>query len=156
MELNDDGIVLGGASSGSTTFRDREVHQNGEANMDQENIEGLKHGSETRLLLSTSVAWDDSPYTAYSEGTPELSVVLLNLPARRELFWHKHAMPNAAYIISGSLTIEKRDGTKRFFTAGQAMAEFLHSVHRGIVGEEPTVIVVFYAGVKGMPLSERG
>jgi quercetin dioxygenase-like cupin family protein len=63
-------------------------------------------------------------------------------------------MPNAGYILSGELTIQKKDGTKQHFVAGQAITETVNSVHRGIAGEEPTVLIVFYPGTPGMPLSK--
>ena len=62
-------------------------------------------------------------------------------------------MPNAGYILSGDLTIEKKDGTKRHFVAGQAVTETVDSVHRGITGPEPTTLIVFYAGAVGKALS---
>jgi quercetin dioxygenase-like cupin family protein len=62
-------------------------------------------------------------------------------------------MPNAGYILSGELTIEKEDGTKQHFAAGQAITETVNSVHRGITGAGPTVLIVFYSGTPGLPLS---
>jgi len=62
-------------------------------------------------------------------------------------------MPNAGYILSGELTIEKRDGTKEHFMAGQAITETVDSIHRGITGAEPLVLIVFYPGTSGLPIS---
>jgi hypothetical protein len=56
-------------------------------------------------------------------------------------------------VQSGELTIEKKDGTKQHFVAGQAVTETVNSVHRGITGAEPTVLIVFYPGTPGLPLS---
>ncbi len=39
------------------------------------------------------------------------------------------------------------------FVAGQAVTETVNSVHRGITGTEPTVLIVFYPGAPGLPLS---
>ena len=65
-------------------------------------------------------------------------------------------MPNAAYIVTGELTIErKKDGKKRHFTAGQALPETVGRLHRGISGNEPVVLIVFYAGSRGAPLTQR-
>jgi hypothetical protein len=64
-------------------------------------------------------------------------------------------MPNAAYIVSGEITIEQRGGNKkRHFVAGEVVPETVNTLHRGITGEQPVVLIVFYAGVKGMPLVE--
>jgi len=67
--------------------------------------------------------------------------------------WHKHLFPNAGYILSGDLTIEKRDGTIRHFVTGDAVAETVNSVHRGVAGEAGAVLVVFYAGNAELPLT---
>jgi hypothetical protein len=63
-------------------------------------------------------------------------------------------MPNAAYIISGELTLEKKDGTAKHFVAGQALTELVDRTHRGLTGDAPAVVIVFYAGAAGLPLSE--
>jgi len=64
-------------------------------------------------------------------------------------------MPSAAYIVAGELTLErKRDGKKQHFTAGQVVSETVHTFHRGVAGSEPLVLIVFYAGSRGMPLTD--
>ena len=103
-------------------------------------------------LLSTTAAWNGAAYTAYPTGAPELTVLRMSIPANASLAWHTHPMPNAAYIISGELTIELPDGTGRRFTAGEVIAEMVDTVHRGMAGDQP-VVVAFHAGVQGMPLS---
>ena len=56
-------------------------------------------------------------------------------------------IPNAAYIVAGELTLErKKDGEKQRFTAGQGVAETVVTFHSGIAGEGPVVLIVFYAG----------
>ena len=63
-------------------------------------------------------------------------------------------MPSAAYIVAGELTLErKKDGKKQRFTAGQAVSETVDTFHRGVTGSQPVVLIVFYAGSPGMPLS---
>jgi len=64
-------------------------------------------------------------------------------------------MPNAAYVLSGELTVEKRGGPSKRFTTGQVVAEMVGSIHRGITGNEPVVLLLFYPGTPGMPLSEE-
>lgn len=44
-------------------------------------------------------------------------------------------------------------GQPRHFSAGQVIAETVDTWHRGRVGDKPAEFVVFYAGIKGMPLS---
>jgi quercetin dioxygenase-like cupin family protein len=104
-------------------------------------------------LSQTTSSWDGTPYTAYPAGQPQITVLKISIAANTTMKWHTHPMPNAAYVVSGELTIEKKDGTKRHFVAGQALTETVNSVHRGITGAEPLVLIVFYAGTPGVPLS---
>jgi quercetin dioxygenase-like cupin family protein len=68
--------------------------------------------------------------------------------------WHTHPMPNAAYIVSGEIAVEQPGGIrKQHFVAGQVVAETVNTLHRGVTGDQPVVLIVFYAGVKGMPLA---
>lgn len=63
-------------------------------------------------------------------------------------------MPNAAYIASGELTVESRDGGKTIkLAAGEVLPEMSNIVHRGISGDHPTELIVFYAGTPGMPIA---
>jgi quercetin dioxygenase-like cupin family protein len=106
-------------------------------------------------LLHTNEAWDNTPYRAYPNGAPEITVLKITVPAHGELPWHTHSMPSAAYVLSGEITIEEQNSTRRHFSAGQVIPETVNTRHRGIVGDTPAVFIVFYPGVKGMPLSQR-
>jgi quercetin dioxygenase-like cupin family protein len=108
---------------------------------------------QSETLLTTDSSWDGVPYAAYPSGQPQLSVLKITIPAHSQLKWHTHPMPNAAYIVSGELTVEEKDGGKqKHFTAGQIVPETVGTVHRGVTGDSPVELIVFYAGVKGMPL----
>jgi quercetin dioxygenase-like cupin family protein len=110
-------------------------------------------GVKSETLLHTSSAWNDVPYRAYPRGAPELIVLRVTVPAHGEFPWHTHPMPAVGYILSGEITVEDKRGSKRHFSAGQAIPETLDTVHRGVVGDTPAVFIVFYAGAKDMPLS---
>ena len=110
---------------------------------------------QTQILLSASSSWDGEPYQSYPSGQPELSVLKITLASHTQLEWHSHRMPSAAYIVAGELTLErKRDGKKQRFTAGQAVSETIDTFHRGVAGNDPVVLIVFYAGRLGMPLTQ--
>jgi len=105
-------------------------------------------------LLESEKSWDGTLYQAYPSGTPELTVLKISIAPHSSLAWHKHPIPNAAYILQGALTVEKRStGEKRVLKAGEVLPEMVNSVHRGFTGEEGATLVVFYAGQKGTPLS---
>src|SRR5215469_1236973 len=106
------------------------------------------------ILLSTSSSWDGEPYKCYPLIQPELSILKITLAPHTQLKWHSHPMPSAAYNVAGELTLErKRDGKKQRFTAGQAVSETVNTLHRGVAGSEPVVLIVFYAGSPGMPVT---
>lgn len=106
-------------------------------------------------LLQTTAAWNGAAYEAYPAGKPELSVLRMTIPAHTTLPWHEHPMPNAGYIVSGEITVEEPGGAKRSYTAGQVLPETVNTVHRGVTGDQPAVLIVFYAGVKDMPLARQ-
>jgi quercetin dioxygenase-like cupin family protein len=107
-------------------------------------------------LLRSGTSWDGTPYTAYPQGAPELTVLKITIPPHSSLPWHTHPMPNAAYVLSGELTVEKKEnGEKKVLTAGQVLPEMVDALHRGTTGDLPVVLIVFYAGIKDMPLSRH-
>lgn len=106
-------------------------------------------------LMKTSTSWDGASYISYPQGAPELSILKITVPAHTTLGWHTHPMPNAAYVLSGHLTVEKQsDGSKKTIHAGETLAETVSTIHRGFTEDEPVTLIVFYAGAKGLPLSE--
>jgi len=107
----------------------------------------------TETLLQSTASWDGTPYKAYPAGQPKITVLKITIAANTVMKWHSHPFPNAGYILSGELTVEKKDGTKQHFVAGQALAETVDSIHRGVTGAEPVVLIVFYSGAPGLPLS---
>ena len=110
----------------------------------------------SEVLVQSEASWNGKRYEHYPAGIPQLTVVRMTIPARSSLPWHTHAMPNAAYIISGQLTLEERaTGKTHTFVAGQAFPESVNDIHRGTTGDEETVVIVTYATVAGLPLSEE-
>lgn len=111
-------------------------------------------GVSSEVLLRTNSAWNDVPYGAYPEGAPELTVMRITIPARGELRWHTHPMPAVGYLVSGEIDVEEQGGPKhRHYSAGQVIPETVDTRHRGVVGDQPAVFIVFYAGARDMPLS---
>jgi quercetin dioxygenase-like cupin family protein len=78
----------------------------------------------------------------------------LTIAPHTALPWHTHPFPNAAYVLSGTLTVhDKVSGKTQVFHQGQAFAETVDDVHRGETGDEPVVLLVTYAGTPGVPTS---
>jgi len=109
---------------------------------------------ESTVLLKSSNSWDGTAYDAYPVGKPELTVLNIKIPANTALKWHEHPMPNAAYVVSGNLTVEAREGGKSILLKpGDVLPEMINRQHRGLTGDTAVELVVFYAGTPGMPLS---
>lgn len=109
---------------------------------------------ESTALLKSSSSWDGTAYEAYPVGKPELTVLNIKIPANTALKWHEHPMPNAAYVVSGNLTVETLEGGKSILLKpGDVLPEMVNRQHRGLTGDTAVELVVFYAGTQGMPLS---
>jgi quercetin dioxygenase-like cupin family protein len=104
---------------------------------------------QTEVLIQSTSSWDGTPYVSYPAGRPQITILKITIAPHTTMKWHSHPLPNAGYILSGELTIEQEDGMKEHFVAGQAV-----SVHRGITGAERTVLILFYPGTPGHPLSQ--
>lgn len=105
-------------------------------------------------LLRTSSSWDGVAYTAYPSGQPELTILKITIAPHTALPWHTHPMPNAAYVLSGEITVEKKEnGQEKVLSVGQVLPEMVNELHRGTTGDKPVELIVFYAGTKDMPLS---
>jgi quercetin dioxygenase-like cupin family protein len=126
------------------------LESGGDVNTNKQADEGI----EIRELLRTDASWNGAGYGTYPEGIAEPVVVKMTVPAHKELAWHSHPMPSFAYLLSGEITVEDGKGNKKHFRAGDVMPETVHTAHRGFVGDQPATFIVFYAGTKGMPLSQ--
>lgn len=109
----------------------------------------------TEVILKTNKSWDGVPYKNYPAGNPELIVMTYHIPAHSALAWHKHFVPNAAYVVSGILTVEEKNGGKKVFTKGQVVPEMVGPIHRGVTGDEPVDLVVFYASSDQSKITEK-
>jgi quercetin dioxygenase-like cupin family protein len=106
------------------------------------------------ILLQTEHAWNGTKYTHYPTGTPQITVLKLTIAPHTALPWHTHPFPNSGYVLSGELTIQDREsGKRKTIHAGEAFAETVNDVHRGVSGDTPTVLILTYAGVAGTPTS---
>ena len=106
------------------------------------------------ILLQAQESWNGKRYTEYPKGQPELTTIKLTIAPHSVLPWHKHPVPNAGYVLSGTLTIHDRaSGKTKTFHAGEAFPESVDDEHRGESGDVPTVLLITYAGAVGIPTS---
>ncbi len=106
------------------------------------------------VLLQATQSWNGKPYTHYPAGQPQLTMLRLEIAPHTALPWHTHPFPNAGYVLAGALTItDRHSGKSETFKQGQAFAESVDDEHRGMAGDQPTVLILTYAGVAGTPTS---
>ena len=112
-------------------------------------------GATSEVLIKTESSWDGTRYQGYAAGQPEVTVLKISIPPRTELPWHTHPMINVAYVLSGELTVMKRDtGQTKHLKTGDVLPEMVNAVHTGRTGDSPVVLIVFYAGATGQPLAD--
>jgi quercetin dioxygenase-like cupin family protein len=106
------------------------------------------------ILLQADQSWNGKPYTHYPTGQPQLTTIKLTIAPHTALPWHTHPFPNVVYVLSGTLTLhDKASGKTRVVHQGEAVGESVDDVHRGETGDEPTVLLITYAGTPGVPTS---
>lgn len=106
------------------------------------------------VLVESDHSWNGTTYAPYPSGAPQLTVLKLTIAPNTALPWHTHPFPNTCYVLSGELTVhDKESGKSMTYHEGQAFAESVDRVHRGVTGKEPAVLVITYAGIVGKPTS---
>jgi quercetin dioxygenase-like cupin family protein len=107
-------------------------------------------------LLRTTTTSAGQPIVYPEIADPEVTAMLVEIPAGAETGWHKHPFPCYAYILSGEILVDVQGGATNHFTAGQAFAESVDMLHNGRnAGPEPVRLVMFVTGEKGEPFTVR-
>ena len=106
------------------------------------------------VLAKSSSSWDGEALPEYPEGTPEVTILHITIPPGTQLPIHEHPVINAGVLLSGRLTVKTEDGSILHLKAGDPIVEVVDKWHYGInEGSEPAEIIVFYAGIEGMPIT---
>ncbi|NTW88721.1 MAG: cupin domain-containing protein [Desulfobulbaceae bacterium] len=86
----------------------------------------------------------------------EVSVLKVTIPPGKGTGWHKHTFPVFAYILKGSLTVELENNIALQFAENASFSEVINTYHNGTnLGNEDVVLIAFFMGEKGKPLSAR-
>lgn len=101
-------------------------------------------------LLETENSWDGGKIV-YPEGDPLVTSIVLNVPEGKVSPWHCHPMPTLGYIAEGTVEVETVTGKRILLQAGESAVEAMRTLHRAKAHKGDAKIIVFYAGVKGMP-----
>ncbi len=107
-----------------------------------------------QVLAKSTHSWNGNAMPAYPEGIPEVTILRIQIPTGVTLPWHTHPVINAGVLISGELTVTTRSGKVLEMKAGDPIVEVTDTWHYGKnQGTEPADIIVFYAGIKGNPIT---
>jgi quercetin dioxygenase-like cupin family protein len=105
-------------------------------------------------LLGTSTNAAGQPIVYPHDAPAEASILIVEIPPGKQTGWHKHPVPLFGYVMSGTLTVEFADSTKKVFHPGDAMAEAVNVLHNGTnSGTEPVKLLIFVAGEKNVPFT---
>ena len=86
----------------------------------------------------------------------EVSIVKVTIPPGKSTGWHKHNFPVFAYVLQGTLTVEFENRKSLQFTQNSSFSEVIDTFHNGINnGKENVILIAFFMGEKGKPLSEH-
>ena len=84
----------------------------------------------------------------------EVTICKVTIPPGKSTGWHKHTFPVFAYVLKGTLTVEIENHKTVQFPENATISEVLNTFHNGFnKGNENVVLIAFYMGEKGKPLS---
>ena len=111
-----------------------------------------KPGVSSTVLIDTDVTSSGQKITYPCTDKGRITALRVEIAPGTETGWHKHTIPVYAYMLSGELEVELKDGNKKQFKAGEVIIEVFNTFHNGRnSGSQPAVLIVFYTGIKGVP-----
>jgi quercetin dioxygenase-like cupin family protein len=85
-------------------------------------------------------SWDETALPGYSAGQPEITIL--------------RTIISAGVLLEGELRVVGSEGSTLRLQAGDTIIEMVDTPHYGVnEGSEDAVIIVFYAGVEGKPIT---
>ena len=105
-------------------------------------------------LAETTKSWNGNELPKYPDGNPKITILKITIPPKTDLAMHEHLVINAGVLIKGELTVTTEDNNILHMKAGDPIVEVVNKWHYGKnEGDEPAEIIVFYAGVEGVPIT---
>jgi len=109
-------------------------------------------GVKATQLKKTTTASNGQKLQYLKTEKPEVTVLMVEIPAGGETGWHLHPVPVYAYMLSGAITVEMESGERYDFREGDTIIEVINTPHNGTnTGRVPATLVVFYTGEQGSP-----
>lgn len=107
-------------------------------------------------LIKSELSWNGDSLPNYPTANPEISILKITIPAHSELPLHYHPVINAGVLLKGELFVIDEDGNELTMKAGDPIVEVVNKKHLGRnLGDEDAEILVFYAGSKGLKITEK-
>jgi len=111
-------------------------------------------GIEVKVLTKTECSWDGRALPEYRNAKPEIPIVKITIPPGVVLPVHQHPVINMGYMLRGELTVFTEEGKALHLKEGDHIVEVVNTWHYGKnPGTIPAVIVVFYMGYNGTPIT---
>jgi quercetin dioxygenase-like cupin family protein len=108
----------------------------------------------SNVVSKSTSSWDGKALPEYDKGAPEITVLRITIPPGALLPIHKHRVINAGVLLAGELTVVTDEGKTLHLKADDGIVEVVNTWHYGKnEGDKPAVIIVFYAGIAGMPIT---
>lgn len=109
-------------------------------------------GVKAKLIKKATTSSNGQKLAYPGAGNPEVTALIVEIPAGGNTGWHSHPIPVYAYVLSGELTVEMDHSDPYRFKEGDALFEVVNTPHIGKnLGKETVKLVVFYTGVEGTP-----
>jgi len=106
------------------------------------------------ILAKTGLSWNGTPLPLYRAHKPEITILKITIPPGIILPVHRHPVINAGYMVRGELSVYTENGSKLLLKEGDAIIEVVDKWHYGKnEGSVPAIIVIFYAGYEGEPIT---
>lgn len=120
----------------------------------EESKEVYKKDVTATVIFKTGTTANGQAIIYPTTEQPEATMLHVEVPAGKETGWHKHPVPGYAYILSGQLTVNLKDGSSNTYRAGQGFAEVANTLHNGKnEGSEAVKLVVVFTGIAGQPFT---
>ncbi len=84
----------------------------------------------------------------------QVTILKITMPPGKSTGWHKHLIPVFAYVLEGTITVEFENKKSIVYLKNSTISESFNTYHNGVNrGNEDVVLLAFYMGEKGKPLS---
>jgi len=112
------------------------------------------NGVKVESLLKTDTTSIGQKIIYPNFQSDEVTISKVTIPPGKSTGWHKHTIPVFAYVLKGNLTVELENKQTRQFSENTTFSEVINVFHNGVNnGKEDVVLIAFYMGEKGKPLS---